>query len=445
MNTEPKIIGKGSFGCVHKPSLKCKTRKINYKNKISKYMLKRNAKKEMKEYDAIKSADPHKYTYLGKPVSCIPDDNIENTNAMRACNLGSDLKKYSILVMNDGGENLEDFSNRFRKNPVTEENKEKIELFWIEAQRILYGLTLFLEKDIIHHDLKAQNIVYNEEKNRINFIDFGLMRSRSQMYNDYKNSRAISAINHWSYPFELQFLNENVFQKVSHWATETRHKFIENIINNLYNDENKHYRVFMSVVFGHLNDKIRRENRKIIMDDFSDFLNELRPEHYENILNMSLNTIDSYGVAIGFANVLVNTSNFISRELQIDLSNLFNQMLTNYLPYRHQPDEILREYENIMNKHGLLEKHNKDYKNHIIVDNKPSKDMKNKILHKLDKIDFTLTNSDREFLSMPPVFNCPENKEYNPNTKKCVTKCKDNKIRNENFRCVKNKTVKTKK
>jgi hypothetical protein len=73
MNNEPKIIGKGSFGCVHKPSLKCKTRKVNYKNKISKYMLKRHANTEMVEYNMIKKADPKKYIYLGKPIECIPE------------------------------------------------------------------------------------------------------------------------------------------------------------------------------------------------------------------------------------------------------------------------------------------------------------------------------------------------------------------------------------
>jgi hypothetical protein len=36
-----------------------------------------------------------------------------------------------------------------------------------------------------------------------------------------------------------------------------------------------------------------------------------------------------------------------------------------------------------------------------------------------------------------------KNKEYNPNTKKCVNKCNQGKVRNENFRCVANKTTTT--
>jgi hypothetical protein len=451
MNDEPKIIGKGAYGCVHKPSLKCKTRKVNYKNKISKYMLKKHANIEMKEYDIIKKADPKKYIYLGKPIECIPEYSIENVDAITKCNLGDNIKDFSILVMNDGGENLEDFAKRFGKNPVTGENKNKMELFWIEAQRILYGLTLFLQKDIIHYDLKAQNIVYNEETNNINFIDFGLMVTKTGVEFDCKHSVCRKAIKHWSYPFELQFMNAKSFNKMANRSTETKSNFIKDIINNMENKENSAYRIFLSIAFGHLDRNIQKENRKIVMNDFQDFINDMKPEKYDDYLNKCLNTIDVYGVGIGFITVFINTAKFINRELQLDLSELFTRMVTNYLHYRYEPDEALREYENIISKHGLLEKHNKVYENHILKDvstkkiakvQKEKKEKMEKLFDKLDKIDFKLSKEDKEFLNLQPELNCGNKKDYNPITKKCVNKCKDDKIRNESFRCVKNKTVK---
>jgi len=458
MDTEPKVIGKGAYGCVHKPSLKCKTRKLNYNNKISKYMLKNYANIEMKEYDIIEKADPQKYTYLGKPTSCVPDDNEENTNAITKCKLGNNIKDFSILVMNDGGENLEGFAKRFGRKPAITENKNKIELFWIEAQRVLYGLTLFLQKDIIHHDLKAQNIVYNEETNRINFIDFGLMTTKRKMLFDCKQSVCRKAIKHWSYPFELQFMNANAFNKMVNWSQETKDKFIKDIINNMEHQENSAYRIFLSIAFGHLSPNIQKENRKIVINDFQEFINDMKPELYENYLNKCLNTIDVYGTGIAFITVLIHTAKFINRELQTDFSELFTRMVTNYLPYRYEPDELLREYENIISKHGLLEKHNKVYENHILKDvsatkkqakaqkrQKAQKDKKTTIFDKLDKIDFVLTKEDKELLPLLPVLDCGNKKDYNPITKKCVNKCKDDKVRNENFRCVKNKTVKVKK
>ena len=101
-------------------------------------------------------------------------------------------------------------------------------------------------------------------------------------------------------------------------------------------------------------------------------------------------------------------------------------MVLYYLPYRYEPTELLHEYENMR----------------ILL---VSTEKKEKLFDKLDKIDFTLGKEDKEFLNLPPVLDCGNKKEYNPITKKCVNKCKDDKIRNENFRCVKNKTVKNKK
>jgi hypothetical protein len=51
-----KVIGKGAYGCVHKPSLHCRTRKVkSYKDKVSKFMLTDHAKTEIKEYKTRKN------------------------------------------------------------------------------------------------------------------------------------------------------------------------------------------------------------------------------------------------------------------------------------------------------------------------------------------------------------------------------------------------------
>ena len=49
--SKSKKIGEGTYGCVHKPSLKCEDNKIisNYNDKISKIMKNKHAQIEMKE------------------------------------------------------------------------------------------------------------------------------------------------------------------------------------------------------------------------------------------------------------------------------------------------------------------------------------------------------------------------------------------------------------
>ena len=63
--TTPEIIGEGGFGCVFKPSLKCADKKISYKNKISKWMLSKNAVEELQEYAVIAKADSNTDFYTG--------------------------------------------------------------------------------------------------------------------------------------------------------------------------------------------------------------------------------------------------------------------------------------------------------------------------------------------------------------------------------------------
>ena len=49
------VVGEGTFGCVHSPSLKCKTKKNrNYDNKVSKLLTAEDARDELKELSLFK-------------------------------------------------------------------------------------------------------------------------------------------------------------------------------------------------------------------------------------------------------------------------------------------------------------------------------------------------------------------------------------------------------
>ena len=445
LKIHPQVIGKGSYGCVHKPSLRCKptAKTINYKNKISKYMLKEHAKTEMKEYGSIRKADPKKYLYLGKPEKCSPIFEPNNIDAIKKCNLPGPifLQDYFILIMEDGGLNLADFAERFSKNPVTPENKNKIELFLIEAQRILYGLTVFLEKDLVHHDLKAQNIVYNEEKNRINFIDFGLMTSRQGLIESSKKSKNSSANSHWSYPFEIKYLNKNRFDRLCAMSKADKINMVQSIVHSLDQDYSNHFRNFFYSIMPNAPNDARLENIKIMLSDYLDFLLEIKENHYDDFLNKSINTIDTYGVGIAFITVLSKCLHFLEVDLVRELNEIFAFMMCSHLPSRTEPAEVLYKYEEVMSRYGLLEKHNKYYDNHIIKEGKAKPDGIENLVSKVDPTNLILSPDEIEKLSDRPPMICPSGEEQHPVERRCIKKCKEGKIRNEKFRCVKNKTT----
>ena len=217
--SEPKVIGEGSYGCVHKPSLKCKNKpKLSYKNKVSKVLLKSAAKDELKEYRNLKDADKKNEFYVGKPLSCEIEDIPVNIDSIKKCTIGSDvindLKHHKLIIMGDGGINIEDYVKKIKNWTPSVANRNDSELFLLESLRLFTGLIKFKEHDLVHHDLKPQNIVYNDETKRLNYIDFGLMTSKTKLIEESNKNQNDMGIFHWSFPWELEYVKKRLFTKL---------------------------------------------------------------------------------------------------------------------------------------------------------------------------------------------------------------------------------------
>ena len=218
------VIGEGSFGCVLKPALSCKGDNLAQielnKKKVSKLLKKEDAAKEMNENKTIDIIDPHFNYHLGNPTLC-ESVNPVNKTSIAKCKIDkpqlNKINDYSLLIMEDGGINLTTFADEASRWEINDTNKNKIEDFWLEAHRLLMGLQLFLEKGIIHFDLKPQNIVYNVNKNRLNFIDFGFLIKRTELEEISEKSTFEYAKFHWSRPLELGYLNRNVYESIKNY------------------------------------------------------------------------------------------------------------------------------------------------------------------------------------------------------------------------------------
>ena len=201
---QPKWVGEGSYGCVHNPPLQCVGQKQQDSiSNVSKLMGYHDAQEELNEFFLVSKADKNGEYHLGKPSICKPSKIPSNLLAIKDCKqirpTAQMMKLFSLLIMKNGGLNIEQFAGKFEKQNANTENMGQIIDFLIEGIRLLEGLELFLDNDIIHHDLKSQNIVYNLSENRVNFIDFGLMdniknvssqtRQRSAYASDIKENR----------------------------------------------------------------------------------------------------------------------------------------------------------------------------------------------------------------------------------------------------------------
>jgi hypothetical protein len=467
-----QVIGEGTYGCVHKPQLYCKGEDTQLQNAVSKLMKKSVANNEFKEYNIIDKADPNNKYYLGIPSKCKPEhrkikEGIYNKNSTKNCKnlkkndpkLINNLDKYTLMIMENGGDNLEIFADKAKKWDKNAESTKKMEIFWLEAHRIFLGLKTFLDNGIIHHDLKAQNIVYNETNERINFIDFGLMKKKSSIINESKKSKYGFSVNHWSFPLETLFINKNNYEYILNLSNNEKIKYINKIISDFKNDEDKDIVNAIKNLLYSISNK--KDNFLNLKDVFYNCIKEYgetilfcflkKPNNYNDFLNLCLNTIDIYGTGIGFLYVLKETYHHINPLFANDLSKLFLNMVNGNLLKRIHVEDALNEYENILKNNGILKKYNKHFLKNELIDGSP---IPLKIQKKINSINIDSVYVtaeemkdvlDKDENALDPKQICIHGKEYNPITKRCVKICKPGYSRDSNFLCKKNKTQKNQK
>ena len=356
-----KVIGQGSYGCVHKPSLECKDppSNINYKNKISKILMKDDAMKEMDEYDIISKYDKTQKYFLGKPNNCDVKTTTQNIKAIQECKDGKDfienIDDTQLLIMNYGGENLEAIAREFNKMKKTEKNINSAKKFLKEATHIFSAIEFLYKHKIVHHDLKPQNMVYNKKTNKIKLIDFGFTTYKHEIIHLSKMSDNRLSKCHWSYPLEINFYNQDKYKTFSKYSQQEKDEYFINIVNNLNINEHHKCSTTFNILFYYIIDKKSSENEKnktinIYLNDYKKMLNSILDGNYEEFLEKSIETLDLYGGAITFFLLLHNMKHLLEKKLVNDLNDLFYHMITPDLFKRYTIKTAMSKYNEILEK-----------------------------------------------------------------------------------------------
>ena len=359
-NEVPKFVAQGSFGCVHRPSLFCNPpNHPDYRGKVSKVMTTKNMNKELKEYVLIARADPKHDFYLGKPETCPLGIAPINVPPLEKCSIGKDIIKnpqdYSLILMKDGGQNWDEFADMMKNLPVNRENISRMEMFWVEARRMIYGVKAFQDAGIMHHDLKAQNIVYDEPTKRSNFIDFGLMEDMKETEKRCNHNEYRYAVFHWSYPFETMLLNHNQFKQMATSSIKVRNKFIKDFVGVYQNaKDNRGSWVRLFFREAGIDDNGIRNNFLRMYQDF--IMNKLPKLQYKHFIDLYFAKMDIYGLGLSLMYVLSRTHKFMP-EFAKRASPLFLFMLYPDPTTRCSIDRLIQEYDRIMIDMGLAKKY----------------------------------------------------------------------------------------
>ena len=123
------LKGKGGFGCVYKPPLRCKGEEHRPENTISKLLYTKDMEKEIGEYETMKQIDRLGEFHIQVSKTCEPNDlDPEEDGDINECtpiinklnnnNIPIDeWKKHStVLYFKDGGKPLNVFLTEYQKN-----------------------------------------------------------------------------------------------------------------------------------------------------------------------------------------------------------------------------------------------------------------------------------------------------------------------------------------
>lgn len=472
------VIGEGTYGCVHKPSIHCKSgvdKNFNYDEYVSKIMKTRHARAELAEFLVIGSYDKTNEYHLGEPIMCSPKLNETVIHDIKKCRniSGDDVsdnpEDYKLLLLKFGGPDLKHFCNDEIIEYLKTNKQEKTDKFWLEVHHLLKGLNFFHNNGIVHNDIKPHNILFNIKTGQLKYIDFGLMRKKKEIKRASEDSTNFLGTFHWSYPFDCGFMNKEIYDRFSKSPEATKVDYITELAGmivlghsqNTFKLPIKNPSAF-NILFEYIKPNTTKDEKYNYFDLFMDgfeFLVDTKT--YSEVLNIIIDSIDvfSLGFTLQFMLNCFNKQKAINVDMFTRLSNLFNKMCDfNPATREINIDKLINEYEDILLHTGVLARLNMKIVNHKPV-NKNNTHFEKEI-----RLNFNISDSDTSIdsktsidsdtlidsksvpiaVAQNMVGECPLGKTRNPITKRCVKHCKPGQIRDNKFRCVNEKTRKHK-
>jgi serine/threonine protein kinase len=362
-----KIIGKGSYGYIFFPCLEFEDKlDIDVKKYVTKLQIYYDAENEMNNIKMINSIDKNSEFHLGEHYIVKLNKELYK-NIIYNYNLeifiDYNFKELTPILIKNGGYDLNYYSKIFKKWSYVHE--EKIYLFLKEYYRLLQGIKLFNDNNIVHHDITPKNILYDVQNNRLNFIDFSLTNKKENIISLSKKSDYEYSIFHSSYPLELYFFNldnfnmlinksdidiDNIFNKLYCYFIENEKSYKNKFFNKLIDSFSELFNYYYN-----LDNKVEKiEIMNNIIQNYKLSLLNLKKMNYDDFINSTLNTFDLYSYGLTFIYVLNYIQHIIKPDLFLKLMDLGIKMSFIDLSQRISIEESLLIFKNILEEYKIL-------------------------------------------------------------------------------------------
>ena len=305
-----ELINKGSYGCIYKPGLKCNSKENELKeNEISKVQLvNKFSIKEMEISKKIIEKYKKDYQEHFSPIleSCGDIEIKEVENEIKKCTVLEENKKFILNKMKYEGDKI--------LGITLFENKSKE----VSLRQYFYSLIMVLDSieklnaiDIIHLDIKSNNIIYNNSKQRPIIIDFGLSGDLEKLKSDDEYEKDIFFT--YAYDYEpwcidltiLTYIIENKKKKEKITQEEYEMK-IKKIITDYCRNNTS---VFLEMKESY-EEKLKKYFEKYIEKNYSDLVEDLKK---------NAKSWDCYSVLIMYNYLLLD---LLNKESNIELKKI---------------------------------------------------------------------------------------------------------------------------
>jgi hypothetical protein len=388
----------------------------NVKGKYLKLAESRIIKRELEIYKLLDVGYPEQNRdaldkdgifHIKSPDTCNPSPYITDDIKTNCTISNNSLVPIGlIMILNDGGKNLDDYSNKcigISKDSMKNSDVQlEIKWFWVRCHDIFYGLYIFNKNGLMHYNIYPSHILfkYNELKPdecKMYLIDYSKTRNRSDIIYFIQNEETNFPENTdltdypflqlYYYPIETFLLNNTEFKAFIELTTTDIDTMIENLtedilVNSAYtpkNNKNYYAKSFFDTLFPFMQytmiAKTDLNNFTRYIKDFTEFLTTIVEEGkrdknvcYTKLLELNLKSFDTYGFGLSMLCVLKRSFHLIDNKLLITLNDFCYELINpNVFKRNTNILTIMIKYEEILYQFGLLDSLNRYYDKHILT------------------------------------------------------------------------------
>lgn len=238
-----KLLSQGGFGCVFYPGIKCNGKPNPSKKIVTKIQVNNfNAKNESNIGEIIETIPNYKVYFLPVVSSCSIDVRKIDKSVISKCEIISKPSDY--IAMDIDYISTVDFTKVLRKVS----SKRLLILLYQTYSYLLDGLKLLHEKDIVHYDLKLDNLLFVKSTNQPRIIDFGISIDMNEVIpENWKKHFYVYAPEYYVWCIEINMINYLIHENRGQ-LTEREMKIVvdltahNNPILKVYPDKQEEYK-----------------------------------------------------------------------------------------------------------------------------------------------------------------------------------------------------------